>query len=179
MSDQVTTSGRKAPKLQGFLAAIRVCPSITRAAAAAGVDRREHYRRYKADKVYAAAFDEAWEMGIAFLEDSCMEHALEGFEQPVIWQGLLSYQRDEEGNLVRDQDGRLKPLSTRKHSVELKKVMLQAAKPEKYRTNHHVEANVHHSGISSLTDAQLERIALGGNAGGSGGGAAPAPEQPE
>ena len=179
MPDQVNSSGKKAPKIQAFLAAIRVCPSISRAAKAAGVDRREHYRRYKADKVYAKAFDEAYAMGVQALEDACMEHALEGFEQPVIWQGLVSYAQDEHGSLLIDEQGRLIPLTVRKHSVELKKFMLQGARPEKYRTNHHVEGSITHSGITSVPDAELERIALGNHPAASRGGAAEAEAEPE
>jgi hypothetical protein len=150
---KVTSADRKAPKLRAFLAAISVCPSITRAAAAAGVHRRLHYRRYKDDPVYAAAFDEAYSQGIAYLEDCCMEHAIEGFEQPVIWQGLMSYERDESGAYRRDAAGRLIPLTIRKHSVELKKFMLKGALPEKYRENHHVE----HTGSVNV----IERLNAG------------------
>jgi hypothetical protein len=181
MSDQVTTSGKKAPKVQAFLAAIRVCPSVTRAARAAGVDRREHYRRYKADPVYAKVFDEAWAMGVAFLEDAVTERAQEGVEEPVIYQGVVTYHRDGNGDLVRDEEGRPIPLTIRKYSVEREKLVLAAAKPEKYRTNHHVEANVTHAGIAGLPDQELERIVreAAHHAGGSGGGAAPEAEGEE
>ena len=134
---RVTDANHKASKVRAFLAAIEVCPSITRAAKAAGIRRELHYRRYKNDASYKAAFDEAWAWGIQALEDDATEKAMIGYQEPVIYQGALAMtpMRDRDGNLLTDANGepRMKPLTVFRPNPALHMFMLRGAKPEKYR----------------------------------------------
>lgn len=140
MSEQVTEAGHHASKVRAFLAAIRTCPSITRAARSADIRPGMHYRRMKTDAVYKAAFEEAWASGVQALEDFAMERAQLGWEEPVIFQGELQYP------LVRGKDGKMgrskTPLTIRKHSDSMTQFMLRGAKPEKYRERHQHNVDV-------------------------------------
>jgi hypothetical protein len=78
---------KPAPKTRAFLAAIRLMPSITMAAKAAGIRRELHYRRLKKDEAYRKAFEESWESGCGALEDRAIERAMEGTLRPVFWKG--------------------------------------------------------------------------------------------
>jgi len=146
MPKKVTKAGKAAPKTHAFLAAIRVCPSITRAAKAAGIRRECHSRRLKRDPVYKAAFQEAWDVGIQSLEDQAVEYGQIGYEEPVIWQGQLQFQavRDKHDKLVLDEKGnpKLIPLTVRKPNPTLHMFMLRGAKPEKYRERHQHKVEV-------------------------------------
>jgi DNA-binding CsgD family transcriptional regulator len=132
----IHTATKKAPKLHAFLAAIAAVPSVTRAAQAAGIHRSFHYSRYESDPVYKAAFDRAWEMGIAACEDDAVEKAMIGYDEPVIYQGQLQYEvvRDEKGEVVMNGDKpAFRPLIIRRPNPGLQQFILRGAKPEKYR----------------------------------------------
>jgi hypothetical protein len=136
VSDRVTQAGYKAPKVRAFLAAIRVCPSITRAAEAADIRRELHYRRYKADPVYKQAFDEAWQIGLGAVEDKAIERAQLGWEEPVIYQGNLVYPEGFEQLPDGSCKPKGKPLTIRKFSDGMHQFVLRANNP-KYNTERH------------------------------------------
>lgn len=175
MSEPVTTANRKASKVRAFLAAIKVVPSITRAAKAAGIRREIHHRRYASDPVYRSAFDAAYAIGVQSVEDIAAERATEGWQEPVIYKGFASLRYDPETkDFVRDEHGQPIPLTITKIDNRLLVEFLRAGRPEKWRKNVHIDGNLTHHGVSSLTDAELERIARG-----SGGGVAPPEEDQE
>lgn len=182
------------PKKRAVLKAFAATGSLTMAAAAVGIDRSNHYQWLKQDPEYKAAFDEAVIEASGFLEDTAIERATVGWDEPVIYQGELAEEpvRDAEGRqvfvpevdelgnpiLLESGDPRLarlmKPLTVRKKSDALLQTLLKAWLPKKYRENVHVDGNISHSGLSALTDEELDRIARGG-----GGGAAPASDPEE
>ena len=182
------------PKQQAFLKAFTATGSITIAAAAVGIDRSNHYQWLKQDPEYKAAFDEAVVEASGFLEDTAIERATVGWEEPVVYQGQLAEEPvkdaegrqifvpevDELGNpiLLENGDPRMarlmKPLTVRKKSDALLQTLLKAWLPKKYRENVHVDGNISHSGLSALSDEELDRIARGGS-----GGVAPAPDAEE
>lgn len=122
LPDQVTTAGGNA----------RSSAPFSRASASAPASRGRRRRRDRSTgalparqvgpEVQRGVRGSLRDRRSGTLEDTCMEHALEGFERPVIWQGILSFGRDDQGNLIRDQASRLVSLTIRKHSVELKAV---------------------------------------------------------
>lgn len=118
-------------RAQVFLKAYRKTGSITAAAEAAKIDRSMHYRRYKADPKYRKAFDDAKEEAIGVLEDAALRRAVEGEEEPVIWQGMLCTWKDE-------KTGQSHVLTVNKKSDSLLQFLLRGAKPEKYRERHQV-----------------------------------------
>lgn len=74
-------------KARAFLAAYRQTASITKAAAAAKIDRTIHYR-WLADANYKKAFEAAAEQAAQVLEDEAVRRATEGILEPVFYQGV-------------------------------------------------------------------------------------------
>jgi transposase-like protein len=173
------------PKQRAFLAAFARCGSISIAARDSDVDRSSHYRWMRESADYAEAFKHATEEAAGVLEDAAIARAVEGWEEPVIYQGELAMEpvRDAEGRCVYVQavddqgaplyhdsgdprlDRLMKPLTIRKRSDALLTTLLKAWLPKKFRDNHHIEAEHTHTGLASLTDAELERIARGSSSG--------------
>jgi hypothetical protein len=63
------------PKINAFLAAIRVMPNVTRAALAAKINRSQHYAKMKSSPEYAAAFQEARQMRCDAISDVAVTRA--------------------------------------------------------------------------------------------------------
>lgn len=95
-----------------FLAAYRQTASITKAAAAAKVERSMHYR-WLANEAYKAAFALAQEEAAQLLEDEAVRRATEGTLEPVFYQGL-------------------KVGAVRRYSDGLMQFLLRGFKPQKY-----------------------------------------------
>jgi hypothetical protein len=95
-----------------FLAAYRQTASITKAAAAAKVDRTIHYR-WLHNEAYKAAFAAAQEEAAQVLEDEAVRRATEGTLEPVYYQGL-------------------KVGAVRRYSDGLMQFLLRGFKPQKY-----------------------------------------------
>lgn len=74
-------------KATAFLAAYRQTASITKAAAAAKIDRTMHYRWLR-NPGYKKAFDAATEEAAQVLEDEAVRRATEGTLEPVFYQGI-------------------------------------------------------------------------------------------
>lgn len=123
--------------------------SITRAAEAADIHRSIHYRRLKEDAAYAKAFAKVDEEAKEFLaqraldrivdaEEALFTRAVDGWEEPVTYQGEFSYEPkyDQDGNVLRGEDGkpvRGKMVTVRKFSDSNLQFFLRGARPEKYR----------------------------------------------
>lgn len=60
-----------------FLASLRECPNVLKAAKAAGTSRRNVYKARKNSKTFAAAWDEAFQEGIDKIEGVAMSNALD------------------------------------------------------------------------------------------------------
>jgi hypothetical protein len=61
--------------------------SVSRAAELAGIDRSEHYRWFRKDKKYAAAFKRRKETAADYLESEAIDRAGAGWLEPVYYQG--------------------------------------------------------------------------------------------
>lgn len=85
-----------------FLEALRTVPVVQHACDAAGVNRSTAYAARKGDKEFATAWDEAMEAGIDCAEKEAFRRAVQGFDEPVIWQGQLIpvWARDAKGEVV-------------------------------------------------------------------------------
>jgi hypothetical protein len=81
--------------------------------------------------LFQAALDESTDR----IEAEAFRRAVDGYDEPVVWQGMIS-------TVVDPLTGQEKFLTVRKYSDALMQTMLKGARPEKYRDNHHVE----HSG---------------------------------
>ena len=114
--------------------------TITAASDASGVSRSSHRRWIENDPDYQAAFYEANEIIIERLEAVSMEHARDGWEEPV-------YQK---GELVG---------TVRKYSENLAMFLLRGARPEKYRERFTAEITAA-SDISDRLRVGMSRAAL-------------------
>ena len=73
-------------KKRAFLRAFRESGSITHAALAAKVSRRQHYNWLK-DEQYVKFFDDAKEEAADLLEEEARRRAVDGIQQPVYYKG--------------------------------------------------------------------------------------------
>ncbi len=149
------TEKNKQARQDAFLAEYRLCATITHAAEIALISRRTHYLWIEKDSAYAAAFEEAKVAAVDSLVKEARRRAIQGVEEPVIYQGKLSL--DADGN----------PLVIRKHSDVLLIFLLKGMMPETFRERHEVTGSgggplIPDPGRKGLTDEKLKAlIALG------------------
>lgn len=98
---------------RAFLAAYRQTASITKAAAAAKIDKTNHYRWLKQSEKYKADFEAAQEEAAQILEDEAVRRATEGTLEPVFYQGI-------------------KCGAVRRYSDGLMQFLLRGFRPQKY-----------------------------------------------
>jgi hypothetical protein len=128
------------PKQRAFLAAYAKIGTLSGAAEAAKIARRNHSNWMK-DAEYAADFAAAEERAIETLEAEARRRAERGVEEPVIYQGQLQFEpkRDRYGRTVKDLEGKVvystTPLTVRKPSDILLMFLLKAKRPDVYRDN--------------------------------------------
>jgi hypothetical protein len=138
-------------KAHAFLTAYAECGNVTKAAEAAGIDRRTHSRHLKKYPAYRALFEKAAAEAaenlkeralarIEALDDAIYTRAVEGWVEPVVYQGKFTYGK------VRDAKGRIQrstePLGIRKFSDSDAQFLLRGLKPEMYRERHEVSGSV-------------------------------------
>jgi hypothetical protein len=126
-------------KARAFLAAIRVVPSITFAAKAAGIHRRSHYFWLEKWPGYKAAFETARLQGIDALEDEVTERAMIGVFRPNVYQGEFVYEQVWDEEKARFVDDKTRPLGVWEKSDMLALARVRAEKPEKYAQRGAVE----------------------------------------
>lgn len=109
MRDSSATPEKRAQ----FVALLSDYGNVSRAAEEAELNRAYLYRLKSEDEAFSAAWDEAARVGAARLEDEARRRAVEGWQEPVWYQG--------------DQVG-----TVRKYSDTLLICLLKAHHPEKY-----------------------------------------------
>lgn len=107
-------------KLAQFLDELAASGNVLHTAEMLNLDRRALYRLRKEDAEFAAAWDEAMEQAADALEVEARRRALEGWDEPVFYQG-------EQTGLIR------------KFSDTLLIFLLKGARPEKYRDRQQLE----------------------------------------
>jgi hypothetical protein len=130
---------RNKAQQQSFLAAFAVTASHAKAAEAAKIGHKTHYRWLKDDAEYAAAFAEVKRKAVQVLEDEAIRRALEGVLVPVFHKG-------EPTGVIR------------RYSDSLLMFLLKGFKPEKYRERTHLEAAGLESKPIVLADASFEQF---------------------
>lgn len=115
-----------------FLRAFALRGIVLDGCRAAGVSRGavEHWRETSEwfDTMYAIAIEEAADR----IEGEAFRRAVEGYDEPVIYQGMPTVVKDA----VTGED---KQLFVRKYSDALMQTLLKGSRPDKYRDNHKVE----------------------------------------
>jgi hypothetical protein len=75
-------------RVEKFLAILSQGSSVTAAAEQTGIGRRTVYAWKAGDPEFAEAFEDAWQRGIAVLEDEAVRRAYHGNERPVFQKGV-------------------------------------------------------------------------------------------
>jgi hypothetical protein len=108
-----------------FLEAFSQFGTIAGVSRLANVGRRTHYDWIQQDAAYNEAFSEATEQYADAVRDEVRRRAIEGYLEPVIYQGAIA--KDERG----------RPLMLRKFSDRLLELLAKAKCPE-FREKHEV-----------------------------------------
>lgn len=132
-----------------FLASLREVPVVSRAATAAGVDRTTAYAARDTDEQFTKAWDEAMEDGVDVAEAEAFRRAVQGFEEPVVYQGSITPRmapmfdvdgkpviddvtKTQKWGPVLDENGVPVPLTVRRHSDTLLTVILKGRRKKVY-----------------------------------------------
>jgi hypothetical protein len=124
------------PWKEPFLEALRRVPVVQHACDAVGILRCTAYRARISDKDFAEAWEDAMEAGVDEAEREAFRRAVQGYEEPVIYQGIVSQTalRDAKGEVVRDAAGEIVavPLTVRKYSDALMGLILKGRRKKVY-----------------------------------------------
>lgn len=141
-------------KQRAFLAAFAKTGNVTLAALAAKVVRRTVYK-WRSEPTFEKAFLEAQEEASDYLEAEARRRAIDGIDEPVIWQGELMGQKIHYNDTP--EKNHFIPLTVKKYSDTLLIFLMKGARPEKYRDNHRHELATR-PGQPLQIDAQVRGI---------------------
>ena len=110
-------------KMAKFLSVLSESGNVTRAAEESDCGRQNLYRLKREDEAFSAAWEEAADIGAKRLEDEARRRAVEGWQEPVWYQG--------------EQTG-----TVTKYSDTLLICLLKAHHPEKYADRSKSDVNV-------------------------------------
>lgn len=128
---------KKVQPKKRLLAAYAKTGNVTIACLAAKVSRNSHYRWLETDPTYQKAFDLAQREADDYLEAEARRRALDGIDEPVIYQGELMGEKVEYNDTP--EKNHFIPLTVKKYSDTLLIFLMKGARPEKYRDNHRHE----------------------------------------
>lgn len=123
---------KPSPRVQAFLAAIRLVPSITVAAKSAGICRRAHYSLLESSPDYKAAYVLAYECGVQALEDEAVRRAQFGVRKPVMYHGKPVVVKLHPEKRASKRNPKV-PLYEVEYSDTLMLALLKAKRPDQYR----------------------------------------------
>lgn len=140
-----------------FLMNLAEAGLVGESAMAAGIHKATAYRWYSSDVEFAQAWDAAIEASADLLEREARRRAIDGVEEPVIYQGQMTpvYEYEADGSMrmvertetatdgkeiwvrtpvqARNPDGTLKWLTVRRPSDSLLQFLLKGRRPDVYR----------------------------------------------
>ena len=119
-----------------FLEAYAGCGSVTAAAAAAGIDRKMHYRKLESDAQYRKAFEGLQDRVGQELEDVLMDRAVNGTKKQLFWRGKPV--KTKNGHLVYEVE----------YDNQLGVTMAKRFRPKLYREHTSIE----HTGSINLVE---------------------------
>lgn len=115
-----------------FLRAFALRGIVLEGCRAAGVSRDAVYHWRETSEWFETLYQVAIEEAADRIEAEAIRRAVDGYDEPVIYQGMPT--------LVTDPNtGEQRQLTVRKYSDQLMALVLRGARPEKYRENHRVE----------------------------------------
>lgn len=123
-----------------FLRTFAVSGIVLHGCKAAGVGRGavEHWR--ESSEWFEELFMIAREEAADRIEAEAIRRAVDGYDEPVIYQGMPT-------SVVDPETGEQRTLTVRKYSDALMALVLKGARPEKYRDNHKVEVSGSGGGV--------------------------------
>ena len=150
-------------KRRAFLAAFAKTGNITVAAQKARVDRTAHYVWLK-DSEYRAQYEAAREHACDLMVEEARRRAVEGWDEPVIYQGELSYPKRWNQETQQEEPSDI-PLAIRKFDSTLLMFLIKGARPDVYRDNWSGEIKhtgnidvAHRIELTRLNDAALDQL---------------------
>ena len=137
----------RSAKKKAFLSAYKECATVTHAALAAKISRRNHYRWLETDQNYRLAFEEARTEACEAMISEARRRAVEGVEEPVYYQGKVVG-------------------TVQTYSDNLLMFLIKGAMPEKYRERYEITGGskpvqflgYDASKLAKLTEEQLETL---------------------
>lgn len=140
------TVGTPKKRLDKALESLRLGSTMSEAAESAKMGRRTLYSHIERDAVFAKAVEDAIEAGTDVIEAAATRRAVVGVEEPVIFQGSLTFVgEDANGNPcdpLSPMCVKQRPLTVNKPSDVLAIFLLKGRRPKKFRDN----ATVTHQG---------------------------------
>lgn len=118
-----TRTGLTSRAREQFIEVLSVTANVSEAARAVGFSRTALYVLRNSDPEFAAAWDEAVQVATDALEREAWRRAVEGWEEPVFYQG------SEVG-------------AVRKYSDKMLELLLRAHRPERYRDETAINVNL-------------------------------------
>ena len=106
-----------------FIQTLATSGNITTSCAAAGWCRKSAYHHRDADPQFKELWEEALEVAVELLEAQARSLAIKGVDEPVFQNGILVGHK-------------------RRYSEKMLEILLKAHRPEKYRDNLKVEADI-------------------------------------
>lgn len=131
---------------RAFLNAYELLGDVKAAAEQVGCERMDHYNHWLKKPEYKAAFERADENAIQAIDREIRRRALEGDDEPVIYQGKRCQEmvRGPKGKLVK------RPLTIKRKSDILLMFLAKAKRPNIYRENAKLELDLGDSLIEVL-----------------------------
>lgn len=126
-------------KQRAFLSAFGKTGNISLACRSANIVRQTHYNWLERFPKYAAKFALAEEEAADYLELEARRRAMDGIDEPVIYQGELMGQKVEYNDTP--EKNHFIPLTVKKYSDTLLIFLLKGARPQKFRENHRHEVS--------------------------------------
>lgn len=123
-----------------FLRAFAIRGIVLEGCRAAGVSRSTVSSWRTDSEWFATLYDAAVEEAADRIEAEAFRRAVDGYDEPVIYQGMPTVITDKE-------TGEERMLTVRKFSDALMQTLLKGSRPDKYRENHKVEHDVGAGGV--------------------------------
>lgn len=128
-----------------FLRAFAIRGIVLEGCRAAGVSRNAVHAWKTDSEWFATLFEAALEEAADRIEAEAFRRAVDGYDEPVIYQGMPT--------MLTNQDGEEHQLTVRKYSDTLMQTLLKGSRPDKYRDNHKVEHEFGAGGVLIVPSA--------------------------
>lgn len=123
-----------------FLRAFAISGIIMHGCKAAGVSRGAVVVWRRDSEWFSMLYELAIEEAADRIEAEAIRRAVDGYDEPVLYQGMPTY-------VIDPVTGEERQMTVRKYSDQLMSLVLRGARPSKYRENHKVEVESTSGGV--------------------------------